>query len=88
MTRTSLVLPDTLYQRLTLAAETEGISLSKMMRKLLSRALEKQEKKRIKHMYTVLKKMNGAGGSEITDASTTIDEVLYGKKGAWRGSGE
>ncbi len=40
----------------------------------------------LKKMYTVLDEMNGIGGKGIVDASTTIDEVLYGENGAWRGT--
>lgn len=88
MTRTSFILPDTLYQRLMIVAKQDGKSVSALMRELLDKALAKREEKRIKHMYSVLKELDGIGGNEITDASTTIDEVLYGEKGAWRGSGE
>ena len=80
------MLPDPLYQRLIIAAKQESVSVSRLMRELLDKALAKREKKRLRHMYTVLKELDGAGGSKIKNASTTIDEVLYGKKGAWRGS--
>lgn len=40
----------------------------------------------MKKMYTVLDEMNGIRGAGIVDASTTIDEVLYGEQGAWRGT--
>lgn len=85
MTRTSLILPESLYQRVIIAAKQEGVTVSRLIRDVLDKSLAKQEKKRIKHMYTVLKRNRGAGDKNITDASTTIDEVLYGKKGAWRG---
>ena len=39
-------------------------------------------------MYDVLKKLDGIGEKNVTDATETIDEVLYGKKGAWQGSGQ
>lgn len=38
-------------------------------------------------IYKGLNKMEGmAGQPSVTDASSTIDEVLYGENGAWRGS--
>jgi hypothetical protein len=37
-------------------------------------------------MYEVLNQLEGIGPKGVTDASTTIDEVLYGEKGVWRGS--
>ena len=40
----------------------------------------------ISRVYEGLRELDGAGEHGITDASTTIDEVLYGENGAWRGS--
>jgi hypothetical protein len=88
MTRTSLYLPDTLHQRLMIAAKREGEPLSRLVRHLLNQALAKQEAGKLKQMYTTLKELDGIGGAEITDASTTIDEVLYGEHGAWKGRDE
>jgi predicted transcriptional regulator len=65
-----------------IAARQEGVTVSRLMRELLDKSLAKQEKKRTKHMYTVLKRNRGAGEKNVTDASTTIDEILYGEKGA------
>ena len=42
-------------------------------------------KQRLDRMYKVLKEMEGIGDPDITDASTTINETLYGENGAWRG---
>lgn len=88
MIRTTLLLPETLHQRLLLAARNEDTSVSRLVRNLLDTALARREKKRIDHMYNILKKLDGIGEKDITDASETIDEVLYGQKGAWRGSGQ
>ena len=88
MIRTSLLLPDTLHQRLLLAAKQERTSVTQLVRNLLDTALARQEKRRIGHMYDVLKKLEGIGEKDVTDASETIDEMLYGKKGAWQGSGQ
>ncbi|MAT96397.1 MAG: hypothetical protein CL608_04570 [Anaerolineaceae bacterium] len=62
--------------------------MAQLIRELLDKALARRESKRVKHMYTVLKELDGMGGPGDKNASTTIDEVLYGEKGAWRGSGE
>ena len=37
-------------------------------------------------MYAELKKLKGAGKANVTDLSLTMNEVLYGEQGAWRGS--
>jgi hypothetical protein len=84
--KTSLVIPAPLHQRLIQAARQEGMNLSEYMRGLLDQALASREKAQIRHMYDVLRKMNGIAKDPITDASTTIDEVLYGENGAWRGT--
>lgn len=86
MIRRTLLLPDQLDQRLLIAAKMSQKSVSTFVRDLLDRALAQQEKAQIKRMYEVLNEMNGLGGKGITDASITIDEVLYGEKGAWRGT--
>lgn len=87
MTRTSLILPDSLQQRLALAAKFEGVSVSHLMRDLLIKALEKREEARLDQLYDAFEEMEGmAGQLNVTDASATVDEVLYGEKGAWQGS--
>ena len=87
MARTTLVLPDALHQRLTLTAKSEGTSLTKLVGDLLSKALAKREKSQLEQIYEGLNELEGVGEPGVTDASTTIDKLLYGEKGAWRGSG-
>ena len=45
-----------------------------------------QEQMGLKRMYGNLMKLQGLGSKDVRDGSTTIDEVLYGEHGAWRGS--
>jgi len=40
----------------------------------------------ISRMYEGLRELEGIGDKSVTDASETIDEVLYGENGAWKGS--
>jgi hypothetical protein len=82
MIRTSIILPTPLYHRLTLAAQQERKSLSALIRDLLAKALAGQEKVQLKRTYAALEKLNGVGPKGITDASTTINETLYGEHGA------
>lgn len=87
MTRTSLILPDSLQQRLALAAKFEGVSVSHLIRDLIIKALDKREEARLDQLYDAFEEMEGmAEQPNVTDASITIDDVLYGGKGAWRGS--
>lgn len=39
----------------------------------------------ISRMYEDLRELKGIGDKSVTDASETIDEVLYGENGAWKG---
>ena len=82
--RTSLVLPTTLHQRLAMAAKYADKTISEMVRELLDSALASQEQGRIAHTYEVLRKVEGICKDKITDASTTINETLYGEHGAWK----
>jgi hypothetical protein len=87
MIRRTLLLPEQLDQRLLIASRLAGKSLSDFVREALDSILANQERERVKRMYAAFDKMIvGAGDPNITDASTTIDEVLYGEKGAWRGT--
>ena len=40
----------------------------------------------ISRIYEGLRELEGIGDKSVTDASDTIDEVLYGENGAWKGS--
>lgn len=40
----------------------------------------------ISKIYEGLRELKGIGEKSVTDASETIDEVLYGENGAWKGS--
>jgi hypothetical protein len=86
MRRISVILPTPLYHRLTVAAQQERKSLSALIRDLLAKALAGQEKAHLKRTYAALKKLDGIGPKGITNASTTINETLYGEHGAWKGS--
>jgi predicted DNA-binding protein len=84
MIRTSVFLPATLQQRLLMLSGYEGKSLSDLVRELLDRALVAREQARIAHTYKALEKLEGVRKDKITDASTTVNEILYGEHGAWR----
>ena len=85
MIRRSLFLPEALDQRLLIASKQMGKSVSDLARELLDQALSRQEAVRLERLYDGLLELRGIGRKGITDASTTIDETLYGESGAWRG---
>lgn len=45
----------------------------------------KQVHPRAKRVYDAFKKLKGIAGKDYEYASTTINELLYGETGAWRG---
>lgn len=85
MIRTSIVIPPVLHHQLSMLARQEGKKLSEFLREKLGGIADQEQKSQLDQMYEAIDKMVGAGDSNITDASTTIDEVLYGENGAWRG---
>ncbi len=59
--------------------------MSRFVEEELGKVLKDRELAKMTRMYSVLKKMRGTGSPGITDASTTIDETLYGERGTWKG---
>ncbi len=88
MTRTTISLPDELYQRILLTSKSQEKSAAELMRELLEKALSLEEKTALQKLYKGLHSLKGIGGNDVTDASATIDETLYGKNGEWRGDAE
>lgn len=84
----SMQLPEALHQRLVIAARKENEALSAYARRLLDRALAQKEQARIERTYQALAKVKGIYKEKVTDASSTINETLYGEKGAWKGQDE
>ena len=82
MIRTSLVLPAPLHQRLVWASKREGKPVAQVVREILTKVLTVKETAHIKKMYKALDKLDGIGEPGITDASISINETLYGKRGA------
>jgi len=85
MIRTSIVLTPALHQRLKMAADYESRTLTEVINNLLDTALESQEQVRLQRTYQALKKVQGICKADLSDASSTIDNVLYGENGAWQG---
>jgi hypothetical protein len=86
--RTTIVLSPLVLQSAKDFAAKKKKSLSEIIEEGVLELMKEEEQQRIKRMHEALSKLEGIGGSDITDASTTIDEVLYGEDGVWRGSSE
>lgn len=86
--RTTIYLSQSLHQRLRIVSQRKEKSVSDLVREAVDKAITEAEEAQLDSIYEAMAKMKGICKDPITDASTTIDEVLYGEKGAWRGSGE
>lgn len=85
LARTSITLPQVLLQRLRDFAHRRGETISKIVEDGVKHMIEKDQALQVRQLHQTLKEMDGAGGAGIADASTTIDELLYGDQGAWKG---
>ena len=85
-TRTTIYLPQSLHHRLRIVSKRKKKSISDLVRGAVDKALIEEEDAQRDRIYTAMEEMKGICKDPITDASSTINEVLYGEKGAWRGS--
>ncbi len=85
MIRISLYPPKDLYQHLLVAARRQGKSTSHLVRILIAKTLLAEGDQRLEKVFHTWSKVKGIGKDPTFDASTTIDEVLYGENGAWKG---
>lgn len=84
--RTSLLLPSPLLGRLRLMSKRKNTSLSRLVQNLVQAGLDAEEQRDLKQLYKVWGETKGIVKEPITDMSTTIDAILYGEDGAWRGT--
>lgn len=66
-------------------AGNQDKKISEVIRELLEKVINYEENIKLQKMHTGLKELEGVGNTDIKDASLSIDETLYGKKGAWSG---
>lgn len=88
ISRATFTIQPSLLERLRLFAKEHNRSISAVVEEAIQKVISEHEVRRLDRMYEGLKKLDGMGDPSITDASTTIDEVLYGEDGAWKGTGE
>ena len=84
--RTTIYLPQSLHQRLRIVSKRKKKSVSDLVRGAINKALIEEEDAQRDRIFTAMEKMTGICKDPVTDASSTINEVLYGEKGAWQGS--
>lgn len=88
MLRTTFYLPEKLHKRIKKVSQRQQKSASELLRDILKKELPHLEQTNVADSYAAFEKLKGIAGNDKKDTSMTIDELLYGEKGAWRGSGE
>lgn len=85
MLRTTLYIPESLHQRLQIVSKRKRKSVSKLAVELLDDALGQTEAENLNQVYKAWDQVRGSIKGGPQNLSESIDEVLYGKDGAWRG---
>jgi hypothetical protein len=85
---TTIRLQPSLLERLKMFSREHNTTMTEVIESGIRQIIEQQEQTRIKRMYKGLFALKGVGKAGVTDASTTIDEELYGESGAWKGMSE
>ena len=76
--KTTMNFSPAFHIRLKMAAEQAGKPMAQLVEEKLAPVLDEQEQARLKRLYAGLFELEGMCKDPIIDASTTIDEVLYG----------
>lgn len=84
--KTTLSFTPSFRERLRMLSQEHHKSMSQFVEDELGRALQEKEETQLTQMYRTFRTMRGSGSPGITDASSTIDETLYGRNGVWKGS--
>jgi len=82
--RTSITYLESLLYKFKVVLAKEHKSLTAFVVEQIEKAVSAREQVWIHKTYKALDSMNGVGPTGPTDLSSTIDETLYGEKGAWR----
>lgn len=85
LTRTTVSIHPAIIQRLKAYAGQQGKTMSAIIEEGIRNVISQTEHAYVSHIYTVLKELDGSGGKGVKDASTTINDTLYGERGSWKG---
>jgi metal-responsive CopG/Arc/MetJ family transcriptional regulator len=86
--RTTILLQPSLLLRLKHFSKEQGRPMSEIVEQAVRHVIEQTDQRRLGRMYEGLFALAGKGKAGVRDASQSIDEELYGKTGAWKGSRE
>lgn len=83
--RTTITLQSELFTQLKFVSLLKRKKISVLIQEALRSALEKEESAQLDAMYHQLGTMVGMIKEPIPRASKSIDEMLYGEDGLWKG---
>lgn len=86
--RTTVAFQPSLLQRLKIFAEKRGKTVTEIVEASTREYIEKQEQPQIDQLYQGLFELAGMCKEPVENASTSIDDLLYGDNGAWKGENE
>ena len=86
LVRTTILLQPSLFRRLKLFAHDQGKPMTEVVERAIRTVIETEDQPRIQRMYDGLFRLAGTGKAGVRDASSTIDDDLYGEDGAWKGA--
>jgi len=85
--RTSITIKSTLLERLRLFANQHNRTVSEVVEQGVSLVMRQTKAANTEDMYKELFKLKGVvGKSDPKYKDKSVDEILYGEDGVWRGS--
>jgi predicted DNA-binding protein len=88
MLRTTINLPVALHHQLQFLARGRRTTVADVVREFIEKGITAQQRKLLDDAFEALKAIQGITKGGRPDASTQIDEILYGKEGVWKGIDE
>ncbi len=86
--RTTILFRPSVFKRLKLLSEEQRKPVSEIVNGAVREVLATGDKPRLERMYQGLFALAGTGKHGVPDVSRTIDTLLYGETGAWKGDYE
>ena len=84
--RTNITINSTVLERLKLFAQRHNKTVSQVIENAVIETIDTQAQPSKGDRYGELFKLKGVGKSDPKLKNKSIDEILYGDNGAWRGS--
>ena len=84
--RTSITMNSTVLERLRVFAQRHNQTISQVIENVVVEVIDAPTQTQKGERYSALFKLKGVGKSDPKLKNMSVDEILYGDNGAWRGS--